>query len=738
LLCTRDKRTSSHQPVNINMPFDYEEYEQKCATMAPEALQKEWENYTRQISGGATSTAGSVLFAPITGGASLVGLGLSTPRIHNARKKHEIIEAALQKHGLTHSTRKRDVFVPMTVAGTLGGLTLGLAGPGADMIAGQAVGHGVEYVMSHAALEVAGASLEHAHDDHKKTKEQLKLVQAGHSIGEVKKKDDHDGLTYGYAYGIEKPQKIPQGPEQEYGPVPVPPPYDAPTITKPTFLPQEAPQSQMPPPPYQPSQTPQQYLAQIQQQEPKVEATSPSQSGDIAGVQSSPAEKYTVQTPTWEIIDSRPAIALPKSEQQLVLQWDESRGVYVLAQDPNSRSVGTQPIITVAQQIDSKAANAVDSAYQVGVLEPHSGPRHQLGRVTEAPQASVDSQIEDVTHMIAELMGDNPTLHHEEADLYGVDGPDSVKPSQRTSDSMHDAQHVMQKLKYYPPPPPLPSAPQENTPDLPPRPVSTQGTMQAVPLLTPETTFYPPPPPRPHSSNQNLPPTQARPTSQIHYLSQHSPILQQQQCGQGQPGLPPPPPRPLSWGASNQIPRPEQHQEQALLNYQPNLPSYQPASHHQQYQPQQYQPQPAIYQPQPYRPHLPQRPTPQPIQQAYDERQQSTSSISSAMSPSPSLSLTSTVSPLSTPLTTYSSPTPSTYDPSCGTNSTINGSVSPQPMYFPPPPSAAAGGKGRDYFSLGKLDSKRLSWNGSVGAPVGTVAGEPSYGIPPPVPQAYK
>lgn len=157
------------------MPFDYEEYQKKCNTLTTEQLHKEWENYTRQIAGGATSTATSVLFSPLTAGISLVGLGLSAPRIHNARKKREIIEAGLQARGTTHNTRKRDVIAPMAVAGTLGGLTLGLAGPGADMIAGAAVGHGVEYAVSHTALDATGAVLEHSHDEHSKKKADEKL-----------------------------------------------------------------------------------------------------------------------------------------------------------------------------------------------------------------------------------------------------------------------------------------------------------------------------------------------------------------------------------------------------------------------------------------------------------------------------------------------------------------------------------------------------------------------------------
>ncbi len=97
------------------MPFDFKEYQTKCDSMSTEQLHKEWENYTRQMSGGATSTATSVLFAPVTGGISLVGLGLSAPKIHNARKKREIIEAGLKARGTTHNTRKRDVIAPMAV-----------------------------------------------------------------------------------------------------------------------------------------------------------------------------------------------------------------------------------------------------------------------------------------------------------------------------------------------------------------------------------------------------------------------------------------------------------------------------------------------------------------------------------------------------------------------------------------------------------------------------------------------
>lgn len=136
--------------------------------MTTEQLQREWENYTRQVAGGSTSTAISVGLSPFTAGISLIGLGLSAPRIHNARKKREIIEAGLQARGTTHNTRKRDVAAPMAVSGVLGGLTFGLAGAGADIIAGEVAGKGFEYAVSHAALDGTGAVIEHVHSEHEK------------------------------------------------------------------------------------------------------------------------------------------------------------------------------------------------------------------------------------------------------------------------------------------------------------------------------------------------------------------------------------------------------------------------------------------------------------------------------------------------------------------------------------------------------------------------------------------
>lgn len=157
------------------MPFNYAEYQNKTSQMSTEQLQKEWENYTRQIAGGATSTATSVLFSPLTAGISLMGLGLSAPRIHNARRKREIIEKGLQERGSTHDTRTKDVVGSMALSGAISVATLGLAGPLADAAAGEAVGKGAEYAVAHLALDGVGEAIEHKHGGHLKSKAEQEL-----------------------------------------------------------------------------------------------------------------------------------------------------------------------------------------------------------------------------------------------------------------------------------------------------------------------------------------------------------------------------------------------------------------------------------------------------------------------------------------------------------------------------------------------------------------------------------
>ncbi|KAK3346499.1 hypothetical protein B0T25DRAFT_430054, partial [Lasiosphaeria hispida] len=169
------------------MPFDFKAYDAKCAGLDPSELQREWQHYTRLISGASTSTAVSGIAIPLTMGVSLIGIGMAAPAIHNARKKREIIEKHLQKQGATHNTRKRDVLGSMAFSGTIGVVTLGVGSMGADAIATTGAEHGISAIVenetaikivTHAALDGAGMGLEHMYTHHKKGREAEKAFQA--------------------------------------------------------------------------------------------------------------------------------------------------------------------------------------------------------------------------------------------------------------------------------------------------------------------------------------------------------------------------------------------------------------------------------------------------------------------------------------------------------------------------------------------------------------------------------
>ncbi|KAL2018092.1 hypothetical protein VTK56DRAFT_1278 [Thermocarpiscus australiensis] len=194
------------------MPFDFKAYDAKCAAMTPEELQLEWQHYTRLISGASTSTAVSGLAVPLTLGVSLIGVGVSAPAIHNARKKREIIEKHLQRHGTTHHTRKRDVLSSVALSRTIGAVTLGVGAAGADAIATAGAEHGISAVVenemaikivTHAALDGAGMAVEHAYTDHKKKKEAHRAFQAA---GVFQAVADAKAREAGYAVSPYNPQ----------------------------------------------------------------------------------------------------------------------------------------------------------------------------------------------------------------------------------------------------------------------------------------------------------------------------------------------------------------------------------------------------------------------------------------------------------------------------------------------------------------------------------------------------
>lgn len=138
------------------MPFDFKKYDAKCEAMNADQLHLEWQHYTRLISGASTSTAVSGIAVPFTLGVSTIGIAVAAPAIHNARKKRAIIEKHLQKHGSTHSTRKRDVLGPMAVSSTIGVVTLGVGAVGADVIGQAGAEQGISMIVEN---ELAGKSI---------------------------------------------------------------------------------------------------------------------------------------------------------------------------------------------------------------------------------------------------------------------------------------------------------------------------------------------------------------------------------------------------------------------------------------------------------------------------------------------------------------------------------------------------------------------------------------------------
>ncbi|KAL0942052.1 uncharacterized protein CTRU02_204815 [Colletotrichum truncatum] len=224
------------------MPFDFKAYDAKCNGLTPEELQREWEHYTRLIAGASTSTAVSGIAVPFTLGVSTIGVAMAAPAIHNARKKRDIIEKHLQKHGATHVTRKRDVLGSMAVSGTIGVVTLGVGSMGADAVANAGAEHGISAivendtaikVVTHAALDGVGMGIEHTHTSHLKKKDAFKAFQAAGVFQAVK---DAKAAEAGYSIQPYNPQEWAAGqssaqalppPQYSYGSPQPPPVYTA-------------------------------------------------------------------------------------------------------------------------------------------------------------------------------------------------------------------------------------------------------------------------------------------------------------------------------------------------------------------------------------------------------------------------------------------------------------------------------------------------------------------------------
>lgn len=215
------------------MPFDFKKYNEKCNGLTAEELQREWQHYTRLITGAATSTTVSGLALPLTAGVSSIGIALAAPAIHNARKKREIVEMHLNRQNLTHVTRKRDVLGGVAVSGTIGVVTLGIGTLGADAIAAQGAEHGISAIVendtaikivTHAALDGVGLGVEHAHTSHVRKREARKAFQAAGVFQTVAdaKAAEAGYAAPGYAYNNPEQSFATSSSNQPYFPPPPP------------------------------------------------------------------------------------------------------------------------------------------------------------------------------------------------------------------------------------------------------------------------------------------------------------------------------------------------------------------------------------------------------------------------------------------------------------------------------------------------------------------------------------
>jgi hypothetical protein len=153
------------------MPFNFDEYDAECSQMSSEELQRQWNHYTRLITGSATSTTISSLALPFTLGISGIGVLIGGAGIHNARKKRGIIDRHLYRYQEQHRTRKRDVMGSAMFSGAVGIATLGIGGWGGDVLLAQGIEHGIVTVademavnaVAHVAADGAGLAAEHKH-----------------------------------------------------------------------------------------------------------------------------------------------------------------------------------------------------------------------------------------------------------------------------------------------------------------------------------------------------------------------------------------------------------------------------------------------------------------------------------------------------------------------------------------------------------------------------------------------
>ncbi|KAJ4328815.1 hypothetical protein N0V84_000602 [Fusarium piperis] len=596
------------------MPFDFKAYDEKCRGLSLEELQREWEHYTRLISGAATSTAVSGIAIPLTLGVSTIGVAMAAPAIHNARKKREIIERHLNRHQATHHTRKRDVLGSMAVSGTIGVVTLGVGSMGADAVATAGAEHGIQSIVAnetaikiatHAALDGAGMAIEHKHTDRLKKKDAFKAFK---KAGVFQAVQDAKAAEAGYSIQPYNQQGYPYavaGSSSQAPPIPPPPytPANAQTTAPPSYAvnangyPQDfkapmahtpAPQSQQYMTPdvtgqqstpqyygYPPQQgVPQQvsYQQQVPGQQPYQQPVSYQQ--QVPGQQAPQHQVFSPQQTAVQqqtIPQQQPQqVAYQQAPPQQVPPPGHSATPSISAQvlsPPQTPAVGYPPQIVQAQQnIQSPA---------VSQPQPHEQPGY-------FPQTTANPP-------------NNPTPSTQAYDMSGIKG---ALPAQTAAPTGSSYQPPPQQFSGAPLPTPAQEQPQSytylpaQTPQpvvagypppisLPPQPASAQVSSASVP---------PPPTPQPVSTVQvppvSLPP---QPTPQV------APTLQTPSVGYQQPPAPQPQYYPQATYQHTgtyqhtQVPPPPPQENPSRRASMISTPQ-QPLAPHPTYNPQHYQP----------------------------------------------------------------------------------------------------------------------------------------------------
>ena len=121
------------------MPFNFSEFREEIHGASPDRLTQLKKKYTVAVAGTPVSGGLSVLLGPLF----FIGMAGSGATAYNATRKLEIIVEEMDRQGIPHGTRLRDVARGAVTAGAFGAL-----GHGASHIVNGAMGPGYDTLAS--------------------------------------------------------------------------------------------------------------------------------------------------------------------------------------------------------------------------------------------------------------------------------------------------------------------------------------------------------------------------------------------------------------------------------------------------------------------------------------------------------------------------------------------------------------------------------------------------------------